>query len=133
MKTVKAPFAARAPTWLGRAERRERRPRLLEAVLKQSCDWVRAPEHSPRGPFRIFECRHGGVEIVERGGGVLVNRLRVNTPHTKRESIIITENAPQNGHDFAQQRLGFFEALRVNKGTRVVVGCLEGLWMLLAI
>ncbi len=33
MKTIKAPFAARAPTWLGRVECRERLSRLLEASL----------------------------------------------------------------------------------------------------
>ena len=59
MKTIKAPFAARAPTRLGRGERRERLSRLLEAFLNRSCDWVGAAEHAPRGPFRFLERRHG--------------------------------------------------------------------------
>ena len=72
MKTIKAPFAARAPAWLGRVERRERKSRYFEAVLNIFCERVRASEHSPRGPFRILERRHGLAEIVERGTGVFV-------------------------------------------------------------
>ena len=78
MKTIKAPFAARAPTWLGRVECRERLSRMLEAFLNRSCDWVRATEHAPRGPFQLLERVHGLAEIIERGAGVLVERPRVS-------------------------------------------------------
>jgi len=39
---------------------------------------VLATEHAPRGPFRVFERRDGLAEIVERGGGVPVERIGVN-------------------------------------------------------
>ena len=59
MKTIKAPFAARAPTWLGRVERRERGSRFREAVLNVLRDRVRAAEHAPRDPVRLIERGHG--------------------------------------------------------------------------
>ena len=36
-----------------------------------------AAEHAPGDPLRLLERRHGLAEIVERGGGVLAERLRV--------------------------------------------------------
>ena len=97
MKTIKAPFSARAPTWLGRGERRERLSRLLEAFLNRSCDWVRATEHAPRGPFRVIERIYGLAEIVERGGGVLVERPRVIQLHPEREMMNLAESASRHG------------------------------------
>ena len=110
MKTIKAPCAARAPTRLGRVERRERKSRYFEAVLNFFCERVRASEHSLRGPFRILERRHGLAEIVERGGGVSAERLRVHRPHLERNVMILSKNASRHGDRFAQQHLGFFEA-----------------------
>ena len=71
-------------------------------------------EHASGGPFRILERRHGLVEIVERGarGG---ERRCVIIPHPERESITLAENAPRDGHRFAQQCLGFFVALQMKK------------------
>ena len=69
---------------------------------------MRATEHAPRGPFRLLERRHGLVEIVERGGGVLVERQSVIAPQMKRDLVTLSENAPRRGYRFARQRLGFF-------------------------
>ena len=41
------------------------------------CERVRTPEHAPRDPFYFPERPIGLAEIIERGGGVLVERLRV--------------------------------------------------------
>ena len=48
-------------------------------------DRVDAPEDTPRSPFRVLERLHGIAEIIERGVGVLVERLRVK-PGTRRRS-----------------------------------------------
>ena len=62
--------------------------RPFAGAEKFSCFWqivlhrhrgrVRATEHTPRDPFQILERRHCLAEIVERGGGVVVDRPRVN-------------------------------------------------------
>ena len=39
--------------------------------------------------------------------------------------MIRSKNALRDGNCFAQQRLGFFEAIYPHKGVRVVVGCNE--------
>ena len=70
-----------------------------------------ATKHAPRGPFHILERRHGLAEVVERGGGVLAERPRVNLPHLERENIRLAENASRHQYCFAQQCLGIFEAL----------------------
>ena len=49
----------------------ERGSRVLQGCPNIHCGRVRAPEHAPRGPFRVLERRHGLAELVERGGGVL--------------------------------------------------------------
>jgi hypothetical protein len=54
--------------------------RFSQLNLDRLCDRVRATKHAPRDPFRILERRHGLAEIVERGGGVLVERHRVTVP-----------------------------------------------------
>ena len=97
MKTIKAPFAARAPTWLGRVERSERKSRYFGGVLNIFCERVRASEHSPRGPCRILQRRHGLVEIVESGVGVHVERPRVIQLHVEREMMTLAENASRHG------------------------------------
>ena len=62
---------------------------------------MRATEHAPRGPFHVPQRRHGLAEIVERGGGVLAERLRVNFPHLERDLITLSENALHHGHRLA--------------------------------
>ena len=79
-----------------------------------------------------FKRRHGLAEVVEQGGGVAEERHRVNPPHLEREYMPFSENASRHGDRFAQQRLGFFEALQITKGRRVVVGCGEGLFIFLS-
>ena len=68
-------------------------------------------EDASRDPYRVFERRHGLVELVERGGGVLAERRRVNRPRPERGFITLAKNMSRHGHRFAQQCLGFFEVL----------------------
>ena len=89
----------------------KRGSRDLQIALNPNCGRMRAAEHAPRGPFNFLERRHGLAEIVERGGGVLVERPRVRPPHPEREFIAFSRNTSRHGYRFAQQRLGFFEAL----------------------
>ena len=56
--------------------RGEDHSRVSQITLNVQCERVRAAEYAPRGPFRGLERRHGLAEIVERGGGVLVERFR---------------------------------------------------------
>ena len=72
---------------------------------------MRATEHAPRNPFYVLERRHGLAEIVERGGGVFVERRRLNPPHLEHESMTLPESASRHRNIFAQQRLGFFGAI----------------------
>ena len=55
----------------------ERGSRVLQICPYRSCERVRAAEHAPRSPFRLHERRQGLAEITERGGRVIVERLRV--------------------------------------------------------
>ena len=82
---------------------------------------MRATEHAPRGPFRLLECRYGLADIVECGGGVAADRLRVKLPQTDRDVTAVSGNASRHGNCSAQQRPGFFEALETKEGQRVVV------------
>ena len=54
----------------------ERLSRIFQGALNSFCERVRAAEQASRDPFRVLERRHCLAEIVERGGGVLVERLR---------------------------------------------------------
>ena len=89
---------------------------------------MRASEHAPRDPSRVFERRHGLAEIVERGVGVDVERRRIHHPHREREIMIFSENASRHRYRFAEHQLGFIEALQLDKGIRVVVGRPERQW-----
>ena len=89
----------------------ENSSRRFQTIFKCRGERVRAAKHAPRDPSRILEGRHGLVEIVERGGGVLAERPRVIPPRPEREYITFSENTPRHGYQFAQHRLGFFEAL----------------------
>ena len=89
----------------------ERGSRLSQAELGAPCERVRATENASRGPFNLFELRHGLAEIVERGPGVVVERLRVNPPHFEREFMTLTDTASRDGYRFAEHRPGFFKAL----------------------
>ena len=62
---------------------------------------MRATEHAPRGPCQVLERRHGLAEVTERGGGVLVERLRVIHPHPEREIMTLAEDASRHGRHFA--------------------------------
>ena len=97
------------------AERYKERPggftRVLQIGLNRTCHRMRASEHAPRGRHHILERRHGLAQIVERGGAVLVERLRVSPPHPEHDLTTISENAsPPPFYCFAQQCPGFFEA-----------------------
>ena len=71
---------------------------MWQIVLHYLCVRVRASEHAPRGPFRVLERRHGLAEIVERGGGVHVERRRVSPPHLERDFMSFSENASRHGY-----------------------------------
>ena len=62
----------------GRLAGAKRGSRVSQIVLNPLCGWVRAAEHAPRNLFYVLERRHGLAEIVERGGGVLVSRARLD-------------------------------------------------------
>ena len=99
--------------------------RVSQLVLNLRCERMRATKHAPRDPFSVLERRHGLAQIVEGGGRVHAERMRVIPPHPEREIMIRSKNALRDGNCFAQQRLGFFEAIYPHKGVRVVVGCNE--------
>ena len=99
----------RTPRW--RLVGAERGSRVLQIFPKCHCERVLAAEHAPRDPYHVPERRHGLAEIFERGASVEEERPRVNRPHLERGLITLSKNAPRNGHCFAQQRPGFFEAL----------------------
>ena len=71
-------------------------------VLNPSCGRVRATKNAPRNTFRVLKPRYGLAEIVERGGWVPVERLRVIPPHLERKAIV-SENASRHWNRFAQQ------------------------------
>ena len=50
--------------------------RQLEFSLKPRREWVRASERAPRNSQRILERLHALAELVEGGGGVLVERFQ---------------------------------------------------------
>ena len=56
----------------------------------------------------------------------LVERPRVIRPDSERVFLTLAENASRHGYCFAHQRPGFFEALQIDKGIRVVVGLRRG-------
>ena len=70
-----------------------------------------ATEHAPRNRLNVLEYRHGLTDILECGAGGCEERLRVIPPHPERELITLAKNALRHGQCFANQRLGFFEAL----------------------
>ena len=48
-----------------------------QAAVNLRCERVRDTEHASRCWCRLLECSQGNAEIVERGAGVKINRLRV--------------------------------------------------------
>ena len=50
--------------------------RVSQMIIYPRRGRVRATEHAPRDPSRVLERRHCLAAIFERGGGVLVERLR---------------------------------------------------------
>jgi hypothetical protein len=53
----------------------------LEFAIQLNYERVPATKHTPHHPRRLIKCIYGLAEIIERGGGVLVERLRINAPH----------------------------------------------------
>ena len=89
----------------------ERCSRESQMALNPRCGRVRTAEHAPRDRFYLLERRHGLAEIVERGGGVLVQCTGVSRPHLERDCMIRAKNTLRHGRTFAQQSLRLFEAL----------------------
>ncbi len=83
----------------------------MQLALDMHHERMRATKHAPRGSLRVLERRHGLAEIVERRIRGRVERRCVNRPHPERVIRTISENASRHRHRFAQQCLGFFEAL----------------------
>ena len=81
----------------------ERGSRGSQMALNTHYERMRTAEHAPPDPFRVLERRLDLAEIGERGGGVVVERLRVTPPHPERELMTIAEDASRHGHRFAQQ------------------------------
>ena len=81
----------------------ERGLRPPQGILNFCCERMRATKHAPRGPFNVLKRRHGLVEIVECGAGVLVERLRVVPPEYEREIIILAVSASRHGYRSAKQ------------------------------
>ena len=107
--------------FLGQVRRRrfagvERGSRALQVDPNVQCERVRATKHASRSPFQLLEDIHGLAEIVEGGVVIPEERRRVNRPHLERVNMTRTENTSCHGHRFAQQRLGFFEAV-ADQGT----------------
>ena len=70
---------------------------MSHVALNLSCERVRATEHAPGDPFRVFERRHCLAEIVERSAIAPEKRLRVKPSHPERGFIILTESASRRG------------------------------------
>ena len=59
----------------------ERGSRVLQILLNLRCERMRATKHAPRDPFSVLERRHGLAQIVEGGGRVHAERMRVIPSH----------------------------------------------------
>ena len=68
----------RAPLRRRRLVGAERGSLASQGPLNCRCERVRAPEHAPRCTLRVLEPRYRLAEVVERGGGVIVERRRVD-------------------------------------------------------
>ena len=67
---------------------------IRQCVLHIYDKWVRATEHTLRDLFRVLERRDALAEIVERGGGVLVEHLGVVPWALKRLLPNLMTDAP---------------------------------------
>ena len=68
---------------------------------------MRGAEHAPRSPHQVLDRRHGLAKIVERGGGVQVERLRVgkhNPPNWRGEHYGQTASAGMVEQAFGGKR-----------------------------
>ena len=90
----------------------ERCLRVLQGTLSIFYGRVRTAEHASRDPRRILEHRHGLSEIVERGAGVLIERVRVKHPQPERVIMRRPKNASRHGQRFERQCLGICETTR---------------------
>ena len=68
--------------YLGLLGGAERGSRVSQTLVNRPSERICATHHAPRHPFRVHERRHGLADIVERGVGVRVERLRVCTACT---------------------------------------------------
>ena len=59
---------------------------------------MRATKHAPRGPFYLLERRNGLTEIVERGGIVVVKRLRVSSTPTRARTAPCRDSLARTGY-----------------------------------
>ena len=84
---------------------------------------MRASQHAPRNPCCVLESQYSLAEIVERGAVILAEYPTVNHPHSKREIMILAENASRHGHHFAQQCFGFFKLINLFSVRRAVNAC----------
>ena len=89
--------------WSWRFPRAEDGSRASQRSLNFRYKRVRAAEHAPCDPGRLFERRHCLPEIVERRAVSFVERHRVIRPQRKHESIISSENPVCHGYCFAHQ------------------------------
>ena len=82
----------RAP-FLRRHAGAERGSRVSQILLNSLCGRVHPSEHAPRDPYRVLERRHGLAKVVERGGGVFVERRRVNKSRPERSKSFESKRA----------------------------------------
>jgi len=85
---------------------------------------VRSSKHALRDPYRLLERRHGLAEIVERGGGVLVECFRVNLLMRRvgapEEDVFVAQGNLANSYQFLGR---LEEALSLRRD--VYSGCLK--------
>ena len=90
-----------------RSEGTEPSSRRSQILINRHGKWMTDTEHALRGPFYLLERRHGlahpSAEILDRPVDVLVERLRVNTPHPERECLFFTQYASRHGNCSAKQ------------------------------
>ena len=89
----------------------ERGSSKSQAALNLRRGRVRGSKHAERDPSRVLKRHYGLAQIVERGGVVHVERLRVYKPRIESDIMTLSENASRHRYCFAHECLGFFKAL----------------------
>ena len=67
--------------------------RISQAELNRPYGRVRISEQAPRNRLHVLERNNCLAEVVERGGGVVVERHRVTQPHPEREVMTLAVEA----------------------------------------